>query len=124
MEKLKDIKDIVDIVDYSLYYLIGSISLFLVVLLLAFFYFKKPKRRKKPTSKEMSLLNLQSIDYDDEKSMAYIFTLNIDEFIDESNKEEINDVLNKLEEYKYRKYISKANSDLKQSIKKIVERIK
>jgi len=124
VEKLKDIKDIVDIVDYSLYYLIGSVALFLVILLLAIFYFKKPKRRKKPTSKEMSLLNLQSINYDDEKSMAYIFTLNIDEFIDESNKEEINDVLNRLEEYKYRKNISKADSDLKQSIKKIVERIK
>jgi hypothetical protein len=124
MEKLKDIKDIVDVVDYSLYYLVGSLLLFLVCLVCLLYYFKKPKRRKKLTSKEIALKHLMSIDYEDEKSMAYIFTLNIDEFINQDNKEKIDSVLNRLEEYKYKKDISKASNDLKQDIKEIIEEIK
>ncbi len=124
MEKLKDIKDIVDVVDYSLYYLIGSLLFFLICLVLLWYYFKKPKRRKKPTLREIALKNLKSIDYEDEKSMAYIFTLNIDEFINENNKEKIDNALKILEEYKYRKNISKASSDLKQNIKEIIKEIK
>ncbi len=124
MEKLKDIKDIVDVVDYSLYYLLGSILFFLVCLVLLLYYFKKPKRRKKPTSREIALNHLKSIDYEDEKSMAYIFTLNIDEFINQDNQGKVDSVLNRLEEYKYRKNISKASSNLKQNIKEIIKEIK
>jgi len=124
VEKLKDIKDIVDVVDYSLYYLVGSISFLLILLILTILFFRRPKRKRKITQKEVSLQNLQNINYDDDKDIAYIFTLNIDEFINDTNKEEINNILNKLKEYKYKKYISKINNDLKQDIKNIIGRIK
>ena len=124
MEKLRDIKDIVDVVDYSLYYLVAVFISLLFLTLFAIYYIKKPKKQTKLTPRDIALQNLLSIDYEDEKSIAYQFTLNIDYFIDQDNQKAIEKVLKKLEEFKYRKYVTKADRSIKKDIKKIIEAIK
>ena len=124
MEKLRDIKDIVDVVDYSLCYLVAVAICLLLLILFAIYYIKKSQKRTEVTSKDIALQNLLSIDYQDEKSIAYQFTLNIDYFIDKTNQEVIEKVLKRLEEFKYRKYVTKADRSIKKDIKDVIGAIK
>ena len=121
MEKLKDIKGIVQVSDYSLYYLLAILLAFIVVLIVAFYLYRKPRARKKPTSKEIALKNLQDIDFQNPKDIAYGFTLNIPFFISDENRSEMENLLEKLEIYKYKKEIPNMEEELKQSIKKIIK---
>jgi len=123
MEKLKDIKNIVAVVDYSLYYLIGLIFIAIVVLIAIVLFIKRPKKRKRATSRDMALKHLKNINYEDEKELAYAFTLNIDYFTNEKNENEIKSILKKLEEFKYKKYVQKADKELKRDIKKVIKEI-
>ena len=122
--KLKDIKGIVEVGDYSMYYLLGYILLAILIFAVIFYLLTQPKKRKKPTEKEMALMELKSIDYDNSKDIAYKFTLNISFFTVAENEKEIDDLLDKLEIYKYKKEIPDMDSELKKSIKKIIGRLK
>jgi len=122
--KLKDIKGIVEVGDYSMYYLLGYILLAILIFAVIFYLLTQPKKRKKPTEKEMALMELKSIDYDNSKDIAYKFTLNIPFFTVAENEKEIDDLLDKLEIYKYKKEIPDMDSELKKSIKKIIGRLK
>ncbi len=124
MEKLRDIKGIVEVVDYSMYYLGLLIFLAILAVVAIILYLRRPKKRKKPTSKEAALKNLRNIDYKNSKDIAYGFTLNIPFFIDEKNSDEIKKILEKLEDYKYKKEIPDMGKELKKSVKKIIERLK
>ncbi len=122
--KLKDIKDIVEVGDYSMYYLLAYILLAILIFVVIFYILTKPRRRKKPTNKEMALTALKSMNYDNSKETAYGFTLNIPFFITDENKKEIEDILEKLEIYKYKREIPQMDSELKDRIKKAVKGLK
>ncbi len=124
MEKLKDIKGIVEVSDYSMYYLLAYILLGILIVALFLYFLKQPRRRKKPTSKELALETLKSMDYADAKDIAYKFTLNIPLFKDDENRKTIDDIEEKLEVYKYKKEIPDMDSELKKSIKKVIKGLK
>lgn len=124
MEKLRDIKGIVEVVDYSIYYLVALIFLAIIAVVAVVWFLRRFKKRKKPTNRQMALKNLRDIDFKNSKDIAYGFTLNIPFFINEKNSEEIKNILEKLETYKYKKEIPNMDEELKQSVKKSIERLK
>ena len=124
MEKLRDIKGIVEVTDYSLYYLIGAILAVVIVLAILIYIFMQPKKRKKPTSAQIALKNLKNIDYENSKDVSYVFTLNIPFFETPENKEKIRELLDKLEVYKYKKYIPNMDKELKDDIKSFIKGLK
>ncbi len=124
MEKLRDIKGIVEVTDYSLYYLIGAILAVVIVLAILIYIFMQPKKRKKPTSAQIALKNLKNIDYENSKDVSYTFTLNIPFFETSENKEKIRELLDKLEVYKYKKYIPNMDKELKDDIKSFIKGLK
>jgi len=119
---LKDIKPIVEIHDNSI--IIFAVTIFSIIILLALLYFllkPKRKRRKKLTSKEINLKKLKSINFSDDKDIAYTFTTFAEEFIDKNLYQEI---LKELEEFKYKKQIPSMPETLKSKIKNIIKDIK
>jgi len=122
IKELKDIKPIVEIHDNSI--IIFAVTIFSLIILLTLLYlFLKPKRkrRKKPTSKEINLENLKSINFGDDKDIAYTFTTFAEEFIDKSVYQ---DILKELEEFKYKKQTPPMPETLKSKIKNIIKDIK
>ncbi len=124
MEKLRDIKDIVEVSDYSIYYLFGYITLAILIFCVIIYLLSRQKKRKKLTKKEMALQELKNIDYENSKDIAYKFTLNIPYFIDEKNKKEIEELLESLKMYKYKKDIPTMDKELKQRVKKMIGVVK
>ncbi len=124
MEKLRDIKDIVEVSDYSIYYLFGYITLAILIFCVIIYLLSRQKKRKKLTKKEMALQELKNIDYENSKDIAYKFTLNIPYFIDEKNKKEIEELLESLKMYKYKKDILTMDKELKQRVKKMIGVVK
>jgi len=122
--KLRDIKGIVEVSDYSMYYLIALSLAVLIVIWVIIYILMQPKARKKPTNRQTALKNLKNINYGDVKEIAYTFTLNAPFFINETNKQDIDMILNKLEIFKYKKYIPKMEKDLKSEIKNMIKRFK
>jgi flagellar biosynthesis/type III secretory pathway M-ring protein FliF/YscJ len=122
--KLKDIKGIVEVSDYSMYYLIALSLIVLIVIWVIIYILMQPKARKKPTNRQIALKNLQNINYDDTKEIAYNFTLNAPLFINETNKKDIDMTLDKLEIFKYKKDVPKMEKDLKSEIKNMIKRFK
>ena len=122
--KLKDIKGIVAVSDYSMYYLLGYIALAVLIFVVIFYLLTKPRKRKKPTKKEIALKTLGGMDFANPKETAYKFTLNIPFFTNDDNKKEIEDIVEKLEIYKYKKEIPKMDSELKERIKKVIKGLK
>jgi len=124
LEKLRDIKDIVEVSDYSIYYLFGYITLAILIFCVIIYLLSRQKKRKKLTKKEMALQELKNIDYENSKDIAYKFTLNIPYFIDEKNKKEIEELLESLKMYKYKKDIPTMDKELKQRVKKMIGVVK
>ena len=121
---LKDIKPIVEIPDNSL--VILSVSLFVVLIIGVLLYLLlKPKRRrkKKLTPFEIKKEELKSINYDDDKEVAYRFTTHAVEFLNEKNRDEYEKIVKELEPYKYKKEIPKMDEELKEKIKRFIDAI-
>ncbi|NOX16087.1 MAG: hypothetical protein GXP61_08705 [Epsilonproteobacteria bacterium] len=121
--KLRDIKGIVEVSDYSLYYLIALIILALLIIAVIVYILVQPKKSKKATSKEIALKKLKEINYDNSKEIAYIFTLNIPFFINDKNRQKIDETLKKLEIYKYKKETLDMDENLKNDILQIIKEV-
>ncbi len=107
--KLHDIKPLVPIQDYSFYYFL-ALSAIAVVLLAGVFYLllKWLKQRKKENIRKKHLEILRSIDLrKDPKKAAYMLTKYGATFKDDDarHKEMYENMLAKLEKYKYRKEV-------------------
>ena len=125
MEKLKDIKDIVSVEDYSFEILLAIIFSSIIILLFALYFYKnRRKRRKRLTPREIALNSLNSIDYNNQKEVAYRFTTNGAIFVNEKNKQEFKDIEDKLLEYKYKKDVPKLDKDLEIRVKKFIKGLK
>ena len=111
---LHDIKQIVEIVDYSLYYLIGiaSVSALLIAVTIFLVYrWNKKKNRFNIRKEHNKLLNL--LDLSDKKHAAYAITLYGLTFKDDSlrHKEMYENLLSRLEGYKYKKSVDEFDSE-------------
>lgn len=107
--KLHDIKPLVPIEDYSFYYFL-AVSVIVVVLLAGAFYLllRWLKHRKKENLRKRHLEILRSIDLrKDPKKAAYMLTKYGATFKDDDarHKEMYENMLQKLEKYKYRKTV-------------------
>jgi len=119
---LKDIKPIVEIPDNSLI-ILGVISFVVLIALVLLYLLVKPKRkrRKKPTQRELNLQKLKSIDFSNDKEVAYTFTTLANDFLDD---EVYNKIVSKLDIYKYKKQTPPMPKSLKEEIKKAIGEIK
>ncbi len=127
MESLKDIKEIVEVTDNSLWQLIGTIFISLILILLLLYLIKKlffTKKRKKLTPKDKALITLKNIDYNDTKEIAYTFTQNMPYFLNQNNQEKFNKIEKELEIYKYKREVPKMEEKLKERIKEMIKEIK
>jgi len=119
---LKDIKPVVEIHDNSI--IIFAVTVFSLIILLTLIYLllkPKRKRRKKLTLREINLEKLKSINFDDDKDIAYTFSSLAEEFIDKALYQ---DILKELEEFKYKKQTPPMPETLKSKIKNIIKDIK
>jgi Flp pilus assembly protein TadB len=125
MEELRDIKDIVSVEDYSFEILL-IITLFsiAVVSFALYFYKNRRKRRKKMTKREIALNSLKSIDYKNQKEVAYRFTIDGAMFVNEKNEQEFKDIKEKLIVYKYKKDVPKLDRDLETRVKEFIKGLK
>lgn len=123
IEKLKDIKPIVDIPDNSLLIMIGFVFVLIVISTLLYLLFKKPKRRKKPSFKEIKLKELKELDFSDDKEVAYKFTTDAVHFLNEENKNSYEQIVQKLQPYKYKKDIPAMDKSLKEEIKEFIRKL-
>jgi len=107
--KLHDIKPLVEINDYSFYYFLALSALVVVLLSGAFFIILKWfKQRKKENTRKEHLQILHSIDLQsDPKKAAYMLTKYGATFKDDDarHKEMYENMIKKLQKYKYRKEV-------------------
>jgi hypothetical protein len=106
---LHDIKPIVEIAEYSLYYFLG-ISFIVAVLILGVLYliYRWLKKRDRYNKRADHLKILNSLDLTMTKESAYALTLYGATFRDDSprHKEMYDNLMRRLEEYKYKKEVS------------------
>jgi hypothetical protein len=95
----------------------------IVLAILLYLLFKKPKRRKKPTLKEIKLKELKALDFSKDKEVAYKFTTDAYLFLNEQNKKEYEDLVKRLEIYKYKKETPPIPKELKESIKDFIRKL-
>ena len=122
--KLHDIKNIVDVHEYSIYYFIGSIILGLLItifiLYLAYIWYKKINAF---SIKKEHLKLLNSLSLSDAKKSAYDITLYGSSFKNDSlqHTKAYDDLVDKLQEYKYKKDVKEFDAKTLEAIKLYVE---
>ena len=126
LKDLKDIKGIVEVNTFNPLWLLLILLLVLIVIALVIYYKKRRKKRRrfKLSAKELAKQRVENIDWSDAKSIAYTFSQDVAEFVDESNKSQYNEILKELDEYKYKKEVPNMDSKLKDRIKKFIKGIK
>ncbi|MFV0561841.1 hypothetical protein [Malaciobacter mytili] len=106
--KINDIKDLVIIPDYSffIYTFLLIIATFAAIIIL-FLIVKKFLNRKK-TAYELAIINLKNIDLENSKTASYLITKYAKEVLnDDRSKKLYYELLESLENYKYKKEVSK-----------------
>ena len=116
---LRDIKPNVLIIDYEWWAFIA----FLVILtiLLIFFIYRFLKNRKKENK---ALIILKNLDFTDSKKTAYEFSRYAREFINEKNKDQFDEIVKKLNRFKYKPDVPPIDKDLENEIKNFIRNIK
>jgi hypothetical protein len=106
MESLKELKDIKSIevinVDYDLY-LIALGGIIFVLIIVLYFIFRK---KKIITKRDIAIKNLKNLNFENDiKQIAYDFTVYGQECLEEKYKDDFYLIVDKLEEFKYKKNI-------------------
>ena len=113
MEELKDIRLNESInIDISLYIYaaVGFVVLIMIFFIIRYFVRKK---KKKPTKAQISLNYLKAMDFKSStKDIVYDFTLYGSNCLNEKNKDAFYTLVQKLEEYKYKKEVSELSKEL------------
>ena len=111
---LHDIKPLVEIHEYSLYYFIG-VSLLVALLLLGFGYlvYRWLKNRKKFNRRAEHYKLFNKVDYSNPKKAAYDLTLYGATFKDDDERhaKAYENMIEKLEKYKYKKHVENFDAD-------------
>lgn len=118
LSQLKDIKpyEYIDINLIPYYIGIGLVLLF-VIIFVALYIFLIYKN-KKPTKRQLAIKYLKDIDLNrDMKDIAYDFTLYAYECLNPKYEDEYQNIVDKLEIYKYKKDIPDIDNDIIEDIK-------
>ncbi|WP_457750398.1 hypothetical protein [Sulfurimonas sp.] len=111
---LHDIKPLIEIQEYSLYYFIG-VSLVAALILSGFLYlaYRWVKNRKKFNKRAEYFKQLNTIDYTNPKKAAYDLTYYGAIFKDDSERhlKSYENMLEKLQKYKYKKNVENFDAD-------------
>jgi len=123
LDKLKDIKSSSVLqIDFLPYILISLAVLAVIVLLIGLFIYIKNKKNKRPTKIQIAKQNLKNMDFSkDTKDIVYKFTINAYECLDDNNKDELEQIVRKLEPYKYKKVVTKISIDLLDDMKDYIK---
>lgn len=119
---IRDIKPLVEIPDYSFYIFITIVIFTIVaILILAIYLFKFFKSKQK--SKEREYLEiLKNIDFKDPKESAYKITKYGRVLAkDERSREILNDLIVKLEKYKYQREVPKFDEESRKYYRLLLE---
>lgn len=120
---LHDIKPLIDIPEYSLYYLIATIVVAVVLFaLLIFTLVRFIKNRNKFSLRKEHLKLLNAVEFSDAKKAAYDITYYAQSFQhDSSQHQAAYETLQKhLETYKYRKNVDSIDEETKDSLKSYI----
>ena len=112
---LHDIKPIVDVQEYSLYYFIGiSAFVFILTCCIAYLIYLWFKKRNAFNKRKEHFKLLGSLDLSDTKHSAYSITMFGATFKDDSprHKEMYENLINRLEEFKYKKDVKEFDSEV------------
>ena len=125
LAQLKDIKGNVAIPDNSLFIFIAIVASILLIITFGLYkYFTRIKRSKKPTQNELALKRLKAIDFSNPKAAIYIFSIDGDRFVNETNKAEFKAIQEALAPYKYKKEIPPFPKELQDRIKEFIKGVK
>jgi hypothetical protein len=114
MEELRDIKGLVDVTDYSLYYLLGIVGVTVIVItLLGFLLYKRLTKKELLTQQEMAINLLQKFEFGDAKKSAYAFSHLAQYAVNETQRQELEQLLVELEAYKFKKEVPVLDEELK-----------
>ena len=118
--KLHDIKPLVEVNDYSFYYFLVLVGVFLVVFV-GFLYllYKWLKHKKKEDIRKKHLKILLNVNLNDTKKAAYTLTKYGATFKDDDirHKEMYKNMIEKLENYKYKKEVEDFDNETLSYIK-------
>jgi len=111
---LHDIKTIVEVPEYSLYYLlvIGVVGMVVLIAIVYFIYrFLNNKNQYNERKEHFKILN--SVDLEDTKKTAYAISLYGATFKDDGERQKgmYNNLLERLEVYKYKKDVQKFDKE-------------
>ncbi|OHE16777.1 MAG: hypothetical protein A2525_10245 [Sulfurimonas sp. RIFOXYD12_FULL_36_11] len=112
---LHDIKPIVEIEEYSLYYFLGFASFALVLVAgVAYLLYMWLKKRNRYNRRKEHFKLLNSLDLSNTKESAYAITLYGATFKNDSprHKEMYDNLLGRLDAYKYKKEVSSFDSEV------------
>lgn len=112
---LHDIKTIVDVEEYSLYYLLGTSFLVILVLgLLSYLVYLYIKKRNAFSIRKEHFKLLNNLDLNDTKRSAYAVCAYGSTFKDDSqrHKEMFENITNRLEIYKYKKEVENFDTQM------------
>jgi len=115
--KIHDIKDIVKIPDNSIFIYYGLILLTLLLALIIIIFIIKYFKNKKVNQRKIYFDILKNIEYKDSKKDAYTITKYI-RLLAQNQREKIlaNELINELEEYKYKKNVPNITTDTKNKL--------
>ncbi len=129
LSKLKDIKPNVEVTGYNYNELILIISSILAAILIAIgliiLYKRRLRRRVKLTREQKALKALKELKLEPTKQMLYRFSQNAKIVVkDEIMKQRLNEILEKIEQYKYNPNAPKVPSKIIKEIKEFIKDIK
>ncbi|OQX59899.1 MAG: hypothetical protein B5M52_01930 [Helicobacteraceae bacterium 4484_230] len=124
MEGLRDIKGIVEVTDYSFYYLLMTIGIVVVILALsAIWAYRRKSVYKKPQKCKEALRQLKKIDFRDTKQSVYDFTRLAHYAAPERLKAQLDAILKDLEQYKFKKEVSRIDKAVQKRIKTFIREV-
>ena len=130
LTKLKDIKPPLDIdtfwQEFAIYAgaVFGLLLLSIGIVLIYLLIFKRRKRRKRLSPKELALNELKELDFKNTKDAVYNFSINAQTLASSEQKSKLEDILNSLEKYKYKKDVDALSKSDIRAIKEFIKELK
>lgn len=115
--QIHDIKDIVKIPDNSIFIYYGLILLALIITMSILILIIKYFRNKKVNQKKIYFDILKDIEFKNSKEDAYLITKYLRLIVQEDREKILaNELINELEDYKYKKEVSSIDSNIKNKL--------
>ena len=120
--KIHDIKDIVKIPDNSVFIYFGLILLSFIVALSIIIFIIKYFKNKKVNKRKIYFNILKNIEFKEPKKDAYTITKYLRLLVVEDREKRLaNDLINDLEDFKYKKDVSNINRNIKNKLTTLLD---